>query len=203
MRRSMLERTVTAALVLLAGCAGGSTELTNTWHAPGAQPIRFQKVLAACICRDQATRRSVEDELVRHIPKAVAAYTILDESAARDTATARARVREAGFDGAVVMRLVGVDREQTYVPGTTYVAPAGYHSMWGYWGYGYSAAYQPGYVQETQVVRFDTNVYDVTQQKLVWASTSETYDPSSIREAVGKVVEATTTEMRREKVMAE
>ncbi|MFL5516432.1 MAG: hypothetical protein ACJ8DJ_09755, partial [Gemmatimonadales bacterium] len=45
-----------------------------------------------------------------------------------------------------------------------------YNTMWGGWGYGWSTYYDPGYVQENQYVVFNTNVYQVDQEKLLWSS---------------------------------
>jgi hypothetical protein len=203
MCHSMRMWTLGSALVLLGGCSGTSTEVTSAWHAPNPEPYRFNKVLAVCMCRDETTRRAVEDQLASRVRGGVAAYTVIPEAAIRDTAQAQARLRDAGFDGVVVMRLVGVDKEQTYVPGSAYMVPAGYNSMWGFWGTGYSAMYQPGYIDENQVVRFDTNVYTVSDRKLVWASKSDTYDPESVAKAADAVVTATVTEMKKERVLAE
>jgi hypothetical protein len=203
MGHSLRRRGTWAALVLLAGCSGSSTQVTNAWHAPGLQPIRFTKTLAACICREESTRRSIEDQLAKRVPGGVTGYSLMPEEVVRDTAQAKERLRADGFDGVVVMRLVGVERQQTYVPGSTYMVPAGYNNMWGYWGVGYGAVYSPGYVDESKVVSFETNVYTVGDGRLVWASRSATYDPSSISQVVNQVVDATVAQMKKDGVIAQ
>ena len=40
--------------------------------------------------------------------------------------------------------------------------------------------YDPGYVKEDQYVDFNINVYSVTDDKLLWASRSQTQNPSSV-----------------------
>jgi hypothetical protein len=123
-----------------------------------------------------------EDELARKLGNAVPAYTVLPDSLLLDSSKAKAWVKQAGFDGAVVMRAVSVDQETTYVPGQAYVVPAGYGSMWGYWGPGWDYAYEPGYVKQDQVVSVEGNVYSVPDDKLVWASRTKTYNPESVRQ---------------------
>jgi hypothetical protein len=86
----------------------------------------------------------------------------------RDRNKAKAWVKQEGFDGAVIMRPVAVDKETSYVPGQAYVVPSHYGSMWGYWGTGWGYAYDPGYVKQDQIVSVEGNVYSVADDKLVW-----------------------------------
>ena len=94
-----------------------------------------------------------------------------------------------------------MDKTQTYVPGTSYAVPAPYTSMWGGWGYGYSMYYDPGYVQTNQYVDFNTNVYQVENEKLLWASRTQTTDPSSVPSMVDEIVNANVAEMKRQNVL--
>ena len=57
--------------------------------------------------------------------------------------------------------------------------------MWGYWGYGWGAVYDPGYLQADTVVTLESNVYSVPREELLWSSRSETISPSSIELADG------------------
>jgi hypothetical protein len=186
--------------LLLAACSR-STEIVNSWHDPDVQEVRFTKVLAMCMCRDPGIRRTVEDRLAERIKNAVPAYKVIPDAELTDVDKAKARVQQEGFDGAVVVRLVGVDKEHTYVPGAAYAVPAPYGTMWGGWGYGWATAYEPGYVTTDVVVNIDTNVYRLNDQKLVWNSRSRTYDPKSVPKLVDEVVDATVAKMRQENVL--
>lgn len=101
------------------------------------------------------------------------------------------RVTQAGFDGAVVMRAVGKERRETFVPGAP-LPPMGapYNNLWGYYGYGWSGAYSPGYVQTDTFVDVETMVYSVRDGKLLWAGRSETLNPRSVPELVDDVAAA-------------
>lgn len=191
------------ALTALAAACAPTTEVVSTWKDPAAEGAHFKKMLAVCVCRDAAIRRTVEDQLASRIKGSQAAYTLLSDEQLRDVDASKAIVREAGFDGAVVMMLVNVDRTATYVPGQAYAVPSYYGSMWGGWGYGgtSSTMYDPGYVKEDQYVDFNINVYSVTEDKLLWASRSQTQNPSSVPSMVDEVIAATTQEMKKEKVL--
>ena len=189
-----------AAASLLTACAP-TTELLSTWKDPAAAPLHFEKVLAVCMCKDAALRRTVEDQLTTRIPRATPSYTLLSEAELRDRDAAKAKVKAAGFDGAVVMRLVNVSKEATYVPGQVYVVPSSYSTLWGGWDYGWSTVYDPGYVQVDQYVDMNTAVYSVKDEKLLWASRSQTQNPSSVPSLVDEIVETTAKEMKKQGVL--
>jgi hypothetical protein len=195
------------AAAMMAGVTGAcapSTSITQSWKDPASTHIKFNKIVAVCMCKDGAFRRSVEDEMAKRIQNSVASYTILPEGEVRDPERARQLFQQRGFDGAVVARLVGVDRETSYVPGAAYSVPASYRPMWGgggYWGYGWGTVYSPGYLVEDKVVTMDTNVYSLAEGKLVWASRSATYNPESVSRLVGTIAAETTSEMRKQKLI--
>jgi hypothetical protein len=187
-------------LALLAACAP-STEVLNSWSDPSAGQVRFKKMLNVCACKDEAMRRTVEDQLTKRITGSTPSYTILSEDDLQDRESAKAKVKAGGYDGAVVMVLVSVDRTQTYVPGSAYAVPAPYTSMYGGWGYGWSTYYDPGYVDTDQLVDFNTNVYRVQDEKLIWASRTQTTDPTSVGSMVDEIISANIAEMKRQKVL--
>ena len=187
-------------LALLAACAP-TTEVLNSWADPSAGQVRFKKMLNVCACKDEAMRRTVEDQLSKRITGSTSSYTILSQDDLQDRESAKAKVKAGGYDGAVVMVLVSVDRTQTYVPGSAYAVPAPYTSMYGGWGYGWSTYYDPGYVDTDQLVDFNTNVYRVQDEKLIWASRTQTTDPTSVGSMVDEIISANISEMKKQKVL--
>lgn len=187
-------------LALLAACAP-TTEVLNSWADPSAGQVRFKKMLNVCACKDEAMRRTVEDQLTKRITGSTSSYTILSQDDLQDRESAKAKVQAGGYDGAVVMVLVSVDRTQTYVPGSAYAVPAPYTSMYGGWGYGWSTYYDPGYVDTDQLVDFNTNVYRVQDEKLIWASRTQTTDPTSVGSMVDEIISANISEMKKQKVL--
>ena len=189
-----------AVLGLLGSC-GPTTEMVNTWADPSAGSVRFQKVLTVCACRDAAMRRTVEDALVRRINGSTPSYTLIGDNELKDRDAAKAKIQAGGFDGAVVMFLAKVDRTQTYVPGQAYAVPAPYGTMWGGWTYGWSTVYDPGYVVTDEFVDFNTMVYSVKDEKLLWASRSQTMNPTSVESLADEVINANIKEMQRQKIL--
>src|SRR4030095_12176318 len=120
--RTIVLGTLAASLVLL-GC-GGSTTWQTTWRDPSVTSFQFTKILAVAINKEEGTRRAFEDEMVRAInaggrATAIQACSLLTADDLQDTAKARAKVAGAGCDGMITMRLVGKDKEQRLVGGTS------------------------------------------------------------------------------------
>jgi hypothetical protein len=184
------------AALLLAGCASSTTQVVNSWKDPAAPGTRFKKVLTVCACKDAGTRRTVEDQLAAAIKGSEPSYSVLSDDQLADRGKTKAALQSGGFDGVVMLRLVSVDKSATYVPGQAYVVPVGYRSMYGGWGYGGYAAYGTVYVN------FDTNVYRVSDEKLLWASRSQTDNPSSVTQLVDDIIAATAKEMKKQGVIS-
>ena len=178
---------------LLAALAGGcaSTAIVSAWKDPDLARVPFRKVLVVFQHSDPALRQHLERTMAADIPNAVPAHAVFSDDEVRDIERVKARVRQEGFDSAVIMRVVSVGREVSYVPGRIHHVPAYYHGFYGYWHYGWRSVYEPGYMRADRVVTIATNVYSVLDDKLVWASQSETFNPGSLRNAVQEVVRVT------------
>lgn len=187
--RYLLLLVAAAMAALLGGCA--STQITSAWKDPDLARLPFKKVLVVFQHSDADLRMRLERSMAAEIPNSVPAHAIFSDAEVRDIEAVKTRVRAEGFDSAVIMRIVGVDREVSYVPGRLYSVPASYHGFYGYWGYGWRTVYDPGYMRSDRIVTISTNVYSVANDKLVWASQSETFNPTSLRNAVMEVVRAT------------
>jgi hypothetical protein len=189
-----------------AGCAGYATSFDSTWHDPQAAPVSFNKVMALAITKEEGSRRSFEDQMVRAIAangraEGVAAYRVLAGVTPGDSAQARAAAEAAGVDGLVTMRLLGVDTEQRLVGGMP--APAYYGHPWGYYGYGWGTMYSPTYLETDRMVQIETNIYSLAQNKLIWSGRSRTTNPESMEQLVSEVAQAVGGELRKQGLMPE
>jgi len=194
-----------AALLMLAACVGNTT-FTSTWKAPdveGVSPVG-KTIAAVFVSRDESQRRAGEDALVAQINahggQGIPSYTILPTSAHLDADAARMRLKQAGANGVVVMRVVGKDQQITYTPGGP--TPVYYGGFGPYWGYGWGMAYDPGYLRTDTVVSVETTVYSLDRDKLLWASQSRTTNPNDLPSLVNDVATATAQEMVRQGLLA-
>jgi len=184
---------VIAVTSLMASAACHSTHLVASWRDPSAPPLHFRKAIAVFVTKDEALRRTLEDKMADELPNTVPSYRVLRSSDIADTAGIVRRLRKEGFDGAIIMRVVTVDTRVTYSPGAYWYGPP-YYSFSNYWGTAWGYPYDPGYVYANQIVTIETQIYSLTNEKLIWAGRSETTDPRTAgklaHSVVGRVVRA-------------
>jgi hypothetical protein len=128
---------------------------------------------------------------------------VLSDEDAHSPDRARAAIAERGFDGALVMRFVGMGTQVSEASVAQFSpsnAPNG--SFWGDWGPGWGSVYEPGYMKSETVMTLESNVYSVTRDTLVWSSRSESLSPSSMSSLLDQVLEATVKEMKRQNLLA-
>ncbi|HTP41099.1 MAG TPA: hypothetical protein VML36_01635 [Nitrospiria bacterium] len=186
---------VAVTLTILTACTG--TTLQDSWLDPSIKSGQhFKKIAVIVMSRDPMIRRTAEDTLVSRITRtqAVPAYSLLSESDEEDSGRVKARLQEAGVDGVVVMRMIGVDKQTSWVPGNY---PPAYGGFGSYWGYAHPMAYSPGYLQTDTIVQVETNVYSLADDKLVYAARSETFNPTSAASMVKEIANAIAADLKK------
>lgn len=186
-----------SSTVALAG-----TKFTSTWKAPDAVGTSFagKKVAALVITKDDNLRISAEEGIARELAArgtvSVAAYKLVPREELQDPQKARGWFERAAVEGVVAMRPVSAEKQRTYVP-SVWSTPY-YTSLWGYYGYGWGAMYDPGYVREDTVVVIETLIYSVPRDKLLWAGVSETTNPKNAAKFIEDLIDAAAKEMRKQ-----
>jgi len=206
MQHSVRSMLAVAGTLALAGCA--STQFNTSWTAPDTKPLALApgaKVLAMVISPNESTRRGAEVALAAELNKrklqAIPAYSVIPTEEIQDKDKARARVEQSGAVAVVVMQVTGQEKEYTSSPGM-YLAPS-YGGFWGgYYGYGWGMAYSPGYLTTDRYVHVETLVYDLKQNKLVWAGMSETKNPSKAGAFIKELVDESAKEMKKQGLIA-
>lgn len=187
------------ALLIAAGCA--TTKVVSSWRDPGTTQLQFNKLLAVMMTTESATRRIAEDELVRLIggTRATPSYALFPGEKPPDQEAAREQLAKDSFDAVVILKPVDTRTEVQYIPGTVSYVPT-YGRLWGtgHWVHGWAQVYQPGYTTRTTIQRVETLVYDLRQDKLVWASQTETTDSPGHQQLVAEIAKSTAAAMRRE-----
>jgi len=160
---------------LLSACA--STQLDETWKDPSYQ-AHPGRIMVIGMAKNPLKRRLFEDEFVRQLnawgSDAIASYTVLPDKEQNDQKIIAEKLRELGADTVLITRLVSKKTVRVYVPGTIYYPPPHYGRWRNYYDYGYQAMSTPGYMTENEYGVVETNLYDASNEQLIWAASSET-----------------------------
>ena len=190
-------------LLLVIGILGScspSTQIEKSWMEPGASvsPDPQYKTLVVAMVKDETSRRVIEDELVKRIKTpSIPSYTLLTTEmikAASEEALSKL-IQDGKYTHILLMRLADIEKETSYVPGTT----SGYYGGYGrYYGYGASIYSSPGYYTTDKNYFIETTIYSVEPNKLLWTGTTKTVNPSKINKAVNDIADVITEKMKED-----
>lgn len=191
---------VSVVLFAASGCA--TTRVAESWRNPDATATQFRKVLAVAVVDDPELRRRAEDEIISHLrsPDALPSRAVIPDAERGDVEKAKARLRAAGFDGAVVLRPLAVEERVTYVPPSYTVGP--YPSFYGYYGHAWAHSYDPGYTRVDTILRVEVLIYSIERDALLWSGVTETFQPDSLREVVTDIAAAVVKVLERDGLLA-
>lgn len=177
-------RSVALLLVLstlLAACA--STTLRNAWFDPSYSGGPFRKILVVGVGNNVADRRVFEDIFAQKLTatgaQGIPGWQFLPDDARRNDPGWNAGVAASGADGLLVVRILGVDTKTRVstmmVPGPgMYIGPYG-----GWWGPPMVAVPD---VSQYDIANVETTLFDVRTHRVVWAGTTETFNPTTVRQ---------------------
>ena len=192
MRNLILSVLVSAALV----SCGPSTKIEKTWMEPGASvtPGANNKTMVIALVKDETSRRVIEDQLAKRIgANATSSYTMLPNGSTEDQL--KQKLTEGNYTHVLLMRLADVEKETSYVPGTTTAFYGGYGR---YYGYGAGMYGTPGYYTTDKNYFVETTVYGINPDKLLWTATTKTVNPSKMEKTVNEIADAVSEKMKKD-----
>ncbi|MFM8592227.1 MAG: hypothetical protein ACKOA3_04925 [Sphingomonadales bacterium] len=137
--------------------------------------------------RDRTLREHMEQSLAEHLrargQEAVCACELygpkeFDQLSEKEVL---AKLSTSGIDGVLTIVLLDKERERYYVPGQMQYTPYGfyYDRFWGYSRTLYWRIYPPGYYSTNTRYFWESNLYDLSDSKLLYSAQSQSFDPSS------------------------
>lgn len=190
-----------AALFFLVGCA--STQVVESWKNPDFQgTLQFKKVIVMAIAKDESTRRIAEDELAAFIgtDKAAPSHKFVATEDLKNADKVKAALKANGADGLVVVRYVDTQQEINYSPG---MVSAPYYSPWNYQSMAWGRVAQTGYITTDTIVRLETNIYSIPDEKLIWSGASETFNPGNIHTETKAFARTIQAKLKKDKLLAD
>jgi hypothetical protein len=188
----VLKRILIVMFVAVAGACGSSTSTEQAWTTP--RPVRpLSNIVTVYISHDGALRRNAEDQMASRLAAngihAVPSYVVLPNQDMTDHQAVKQKLLALGYDGVFAMRLIGTDTQIDVQP--TFV---------GYWGGAW--AYNDAWMYTQTIVRVETNLYSLPDDRLVWSAQSKTFDPSSTGAAVTSVTKYVARKVEKTGIIA-
>lgn len=199
----------TASLVLAAVlvATAASAAKTSAWKSPAAEGRSFKNLAVFAITFDDAIRRAAENSFAMKLKgqtKATPAYTFTSRDDLKSKDTVVAKVKEGGYDGVVVFRVIAVDQEETQhntYSAVGYSTPyyGGFGNYWG--GYGVAVYNSGTYTTKEQIVQIETTLYALSDDKLLWAGQTKVKDPESTLDLIDEIVASAISGLKKDKLI--
>jgi hypothetical protein len=188
-------------LLFAAGCS--TLKTTTSWKARDVPVRPYHKIMVLGLIRE--SDRTIQENMENHFagdlenlgytavsslreygPKA---FSNMDEAAAIE------KLKSSGVDAVITIVLLDKKKENQYVPGRMVYSPYGYYynRFWGYHTALYRRIYEPGYYITDTRYFWESNFYDMNDQKLVYSAQTQSFDPitsESMGHKYGKMIVA-------------
>jgi hypothetical protein len=128
---------------------------------------------------------------------AVASYTVISADMLKEASGENfdAKLKQDKYNYVLLTRLADIEKETSYVPGTT----TGYYGGYGrYYGYGAGMYSSPGYYTTDKNYFVETTIYSIEPDKLLWTGTTKTVNPSKLDKAVTEIADVVSAQMRKD-----
>jgi hypothetical protein len=199
--QTIIRMTLILSALLYISC-NTPTAIISSWREPGTEVTieKLNKVLVVAMLRNETNRRTAEDQMVSWMKgKGIASYNYLDAVVnSRNENEMRQLIRADGFDGAITMRLVDMEKEQLYTPGNTVMYPSLHRNFSGYYYRNWPRYTTPGYYTETKIYTVETNVYSIREDKIIWSGLTETTDPDGVTKMTDQIAKVVYKRMVKE-----
>ena len=176
-----------AVLLMAAGCS--TSKITTSWKAANTVPQKYNKILVLGLIleADRTLQENMENHFVGDLQElGYSAVSSLKEYGPKvfdkiDEEAAISKLKNSGVDAVITIVLLDKKKERKYVPANIYYSPYGYYSnrFWGYRSTLYRRIYEPGYYVTDTKYFWESNIYDMSTQKLVYSVQTQSFDPAN------------------------
>ena len=193
---------IIAAALLLGGCA--ATQIINQWSDPSYPAASFKRIMVIGVSKQSSIRRTFEDEFVARLRAAATAavpgYEFIPEDGQVEESRLARAVKQAGADAVITTRLVRVERQAEYIPGTYGPYPGFGYYRW--YSNAWVGFYEPPRLRFYDIYISETSLYDVRNDRLVWSGIAKTTKLDDIRSEIQEFVEVVIAALRERNLLA-
>jgi hypothetical protein len=185
----MKKITVISIVLMLISIGCSTSKITTSWKAEGMDTRNYKKIMVPGLIKenDRTIKQDMENHFVGDLKEmGYDAISSLQEYGPKafDNMTeeaAIAKLKTSGVDAVLTIVLLDKEKERKYIPGHIVYSPYGYYynRFWGYRTTLYNRIYEPGYYVTDTKYFWESNLYDMADQKLVYSVQTQSFDPAS------------------------
>ena len=170
------------------GCS--SSKITSSWKADAVSVSKTTKILVLGLVKD--SDRSMKENMENHLAADLRelgynAFSSIKEYGPKafekmDELGAINELRVKAVDMVLTIVLLDKRREKKYIPGNVYYTPYSYYQnhFWRYYGTLNHRIYEPGYYVVDTKLFWESNLYDISTQKLLYSVQTQSFDSDNL-----------------------
>jgi hypothetical protein len=178
--------TVILASLFLFSCS--STKLSSSWKAENSSTKIYHNILVWGILteKDSSLREKMEAHLVNDLASkgyhAVSSFSVFGQGNYKKISEKEIveKFKNTGVDAVITMVLLDKSKEQMYVSPSIINNPSNIDQVNRYYSATYDKVFSPGYYVTTTNYFWESNFFEVSEDKLVYSVRTKSFDPSSI-----------------------
>lgn len=175
-------------LLLFSGC-GVTTQITSSWKAENTDSSKLNKIVVLGLIRDNegSLRERMEQHLVDDLKKlgydAVCSCNEYNPKLFENMNEQQAinKLRNEGVDAVLTIVLLNKTKERYYIPQSAQYSAFEYsqNRFWNYSRYMFERINSVEYYVTDTKYYWESNLYDLAGNKLLYSAQSQTFDPNS------------------------
>jgi hypothetical protein len=196
--------------ILMAACS--STNVINSWkdkEVVEQTTLKKVMVLAMLPEKERVLRQELESEMVEDLQKrGFIAVSSLQEYGPRSFAGMNEKqvmqeLDKSRIDGVITIALQDTETNERYVPGSVRYEPYAvrYNRFYRTYQTFYERIYTPGHTDQQTSYFFETNLYQLNGNKLLYSAQSKSFDPSSASQIAKEVAKAVVKDMEKNDIL--
>ena len=164
-----------------------STKITSSWKAKDAVTKPYHNIMVWGILteKDSSLKQSMETHLVNDLADkgyhAISSLSVFGSRSYKKLTEKEIvdQFKNSGVDAVITIVLLNKQKEEVYVPPGMINNPANLDRVDRYYSNMYDKIYTPGYYVTTTNYFWESNLFEVTQDKLVYSARTRSFDPAS------------------------
>ncbi len=179
-----------------------STRVTTSWKESERKVSisKLKKVLVVALFNTESGSHHAEDEMAAYLHgKGVVSYDYFKSSFDKKNEDAiRNRIKKDGFDAAITMRLIDVEKDLPYKPDDFTSYPAYFRNFTGYYYRNWDYYSSPGQYEDIKTFTVETNFFSIAEDKIVWTGLTKSTNTNGVKKMTQEIARAVYKRMKKE-----
>lgn len=160
----------------------------------------LKKILVVSFLLNDKRRIQSENEIVHFLKgKGIASHTLFSKNLDIKNESFQRTLEEQKFDGAILLRLIDIDREVYVRPGAPFSSyPNYYQNFNGLFYRSWEIYSMPDHSINMKTYTVEITLFSIPQDKIIWTAITESISPSSIEQMTKEIAKVVYKKLKKE-----